>query len=767
MTDHDHEHTHDHEQEHQHGEESDSCEIDDSSCSPCSFDPSDLRPESNQAESAIDAPSVTRLAVEGVDCPDEAKLIRLALEPLPGVRKVDVNVLTGRVTIGHENDVEVATLIAMIDKTGLKAAVYKASGPSAAPDEGFSAQKKRLISVTISAIFCGIGLALEWMNLAPSSITIPIFVIAIISGGWFIYPKAFASLRRLQADMNLLMTVAVIGAAFVGEWSESAVVVLLFSISELLESYSVSRARRAIQSLLDLSPKMALVQKDGDDFEEVPVENINTDAIIAVKSGARVPLDGEVVEGESYINQAPITGESMPVAKKTGDTVFAGTINGDGSLLVKVTKAYANTMLSRMIFLIEEAQAQKAPSQKFVDRFAKYYTPAVMAVALLVFVIPPLVIGAEWGLWFYRSLVLLVIACPCALVISTPVSIVSGLTMLARRGVLVKGGGSLESIAHLRALAMDKTGTITEGKPAVQEVITLNGNDENEILRIAAAIDTHSDHPIAKAIIDHAEQKKVDYPRSDDFKTMQGRGAEASIDGHQYFVGNHRYAHELGVCSDEIETILSGIENKGLSVVVVGHQPHNDCQGEVIGILSVGDKIRDNAANAIASIHQAGIRNIVMLSGDNQRTADAVAKQVGIDHARGDLLPEDKIDAIRELLKSDTYVGMIGDGVNDAPAMAIATVGISMGAAGTDAAIEASDITLMQDDLEKVAETIKLGRRTLGIIRFNIAFALGIKAVFLILAILGTASLWMAILADTGATLLVIVNALRLLRRTK
>ncbi|MFK5923710.1 MAG: heavy metal translocating P-type ATPase, partial [Verrucomicrobiota bacterium] len=715
----------------------------------------------------IDAPVVTRLAVEGVDCPDEAKLIQQALEPVSGVLKVDVNVLTGRVTIGHENDVEVATLISLIDKTGLKAAIFKQRGPGSSDDEGFSAQKKRILSVTISSIFCGIGLVLEWMKLAEDSVTIPIFVIAIISGGWFIYPKALASLRRLQADMNLLMTVAIIGAAFVGEWSESAVVVLLFSISELLESYSVSRARRAIQSLLDLSPKMALVQQDGDQFEEVPVENINTDAIIAIKSAARVPLDGEVVEGESYINQAPITGESMPVAKKTGDTVFAGTINGDGSLLVKVTKAYANTMLSRMIFLIEEAQAQKAPSQKFVDRFAKYYTPAVMAVALLVFVVPPLVTGAEWGLWFYRSLVLLVIACPCALVISTPVSIVSGLTMLARRGVLVKGGGSLESIAHLRALAMDKTGTITEGKPAVQEIIALNGSDETEILRIAAAIDTHSDHPIAKAIIDHAQQKNIDYPRSDNFKTMQGRGAQANIDGHLYFVGNHRYAHELGVCSDQIENILSGIEKQGLSVVVVGHQPHADCQGEVIGILSVGDKIRDNAAAAIKSIHQAGIRNIVMLSGDNQRTADAVAKQVGIDQARGDLLPEDKIDAIRELLKSDTYVGMIGDGVNDAPAMAIATVGISMGAAGTDAAIEASDITLMQDDLEKVAETIQLGRRTLGIIRFNIAFALGIKAVFLILAILGTASLWMAILADTGATLLVIVNALRLLRRAR
>ena len=677
---------------------------------------------------------------------------------------MDVNVLTGRVTIGHETQVEVSTLIASIDKTGLKASIFKQPSPSTTNDKTSSAQKQRLIVVIISALTCGLGLLLSWQKLAPPSTTIPLFVIAIISGGWFIYPKAWAALQRFQADMNLLMTIAVIGAAFIGEWSESAMVVLLFSISELLESYSVSRARRAIQSLLDLTPKLALVRSGDDDFNEVPVESVSSDAVIAIKSGARVPLDGEVIEGESYINQAPITGESMPVLKKTGDTVFAGTINGDGSLLVRVTKAYADTMLARMIYLIEEAQTQKAPSQKFVDQFAKYYTPIVMILALLVFLLPPLVTGQEWGVWFYRSLVLLVIACPCALVISTPVSIVSGLTMLARRGVLVKGGVSLEAVARLRALAMDKTGTITEGKPAVQSIVALNGNSEEDILRIAAAIDTHSNHPIARAIIEHADQKNIEYPRCENYQTMQGRGAQGDIDSHSYLVGNHRFVHDLGICSEETEKILAEIESKGLSIVVVAHQPHNDCKGEIIGILSVGDKIRDNAKTAIEAIRDSGISNIVMLSGDNQTAADVIAKQVGIDQAKGDLLPEDKIDAIRDLLKSDTYVAMIGDGINDAPAMATATLGISMGAAGTDTAIEASDITLMQDDLGKVAETIHLGRRTLGIIRFNITFALGIKAVFLMLAIFGQASLWMAILADTGATLLVIMNSLRLLR---
>jgi Cd2+/Zn2+-exporting ATPase len=699
-----------------------------------------------------------------MDCPEEAKLIHQALDPLPGIVEVDVNILTGRVTIGHASQIEADTLIAAIDKTGLKAALAKPRSPSSTTGKKPGFQKNRLTAVIVSAMACGLGMLLEWLNLAPPSAIIPIFLIAIISGGWFIYPKALGALRRLQADMNLLMTIAVIGAAFVGEWSESAMVVLLFSISELLESYSVTRARRAIQALLDLSPELALVQIDGNNFAEAPVESVSQDAVISIKPATRIPLDGVVVEGNSYVNQAPITGESMPVSKNPGDTVFAGTVNSDGSLLVRVTKAYADTMLARMVYLIEEAQAQKAPSQRFIDQFAKYYTPAVIVAALLVFLLPPLITGQEWGVWFYRSLVLLVIACPCALVISTPVSIVSGLTMLARRGVLVKGGGSLEAVARLRVLAMDKTGTLTEGKPAVQSVVSLGGSSKEEILRIAAAIDTHSTHPIARAVVEYADQQGIDYPRSENFQAKQGQGAQGSIDSHTYLVGNHRFAHDLGICSDETETILAGIEADGLSVVVVAHQPHGDCQGEIIGILSIGDKIRANAKAAIAALHRSGIEKIVMLSGDNQRAADTIAAQVGIDHAFGDLLPEDKIAAVRGLLKTDTYVGMIGDGVNDAPAMAAATVGISMGAAGTDAAIEASDITLMQDDLEKVAQTIQLGRRTLGIIRFNIAFALGIKAIFLALAILGHATLWMAILSDTGATLLVIINALRLLR---
>ena len=415
--------------------------------------------------------------------------------------------------------------------------------------------------------------------------------------------------------------------------------------------------------------------------------------------------------------------------------------------------------------MVEESQAQKAPAQRFVDVFAKYYTPAVMVLALLVGLIPPLLMGAVWMDWIYRALVLLVIACPCALVISTPVSVVAGLTAMARRGVLIKGGASLEALGGLRALAVDKTGTITEGKPRVLDVVPWKDGKPDDIVRIAAAIDTHSTHPLAQAVVRHAGDKGIAFVSAENYQAKTGRGAEARIDGHDYFVGNHRFAHELGVCSPELEAALAEIEARAQSVVVVGHRPHADCQGEALGILAVGDAIRPNAVEAIKAIHAAGIKKVVMLSGDNARTANAIATQAGIDEAQGDLLPEDKIEQVKRLAAEYGKVGMIGDGVNDAPALAAADVGIAMGAAGTDTAIETADVALMRDDLGMVAEAITLGRRTLGVIRFNIIFALGIKAVFLILALLGHTSLWMAVLADTGATLLVVANALRLLRR--
>lgn len=631
-------------------------------------------------------------------------------------------------------------------------------------DHSHGSSRAESISLIVSGVLVSAGLVAEWTNALPKGGTAALSIAAMLAGGWFLLPKAGRAILKLRPDINLLVVIAAIGASVIGEFIEAAAVVFLFGVAEWLEGWADRRARRAVEALLEIAPKVASVNRDGR-FVEVPVAEVKAGETVAVKSAMSIPLDGEVVSGESAVNQAPITGESVPVDKKTGDTVFAGTINGEGSLEIRVTKVAGDTTLAKIIRLVKEAQEQKAPAQRFVDVFARYYTPAVTLVALLVFLIPPLFMNGDWSEWLYRACVLLIIACPCALVISTPVSIVAGLTALAKRGVLVKGGAHLEAIAKLKALAIDKTGTITEGKPTVQGVEPLGQNTEQQVMRIAAAIDAHSAHPLAKAVVAHADQNRVEYPRAENYQNRTGRGAEGVVDGHPHFVGNHRFTHELGVCSEDVERRLAAIESRGHSVVVVGHRPHDGCKGEVLGIIAIGDTLRANAKDAIRALHDAGVESVMMLSGDNQRTVDFIAKQVGIDDPRGDLLPDDKVGAVKSLREKYGVVGMVGDGVNDAPAMATANIGIAMGMAGTDAAIETADITLMQDDLAKIAETIRLGRRTLGIIRFNVVFSLALKLIFLILTLSGFASLWLAILADTGATLLVVANALRLLRQ--
>ena len=617
-----------------------------------------------------------------------------------------------------------------------------------------------------SGALLGSGMLLQWLKLGPPLLHTGCFALATLAGGLLVFPAAFKALKKARLDMNVLMTVAVSGAWLVGEGAEGAAVVFLFALSELLESWSVGRARRAIASLLKLTPQTALVRGADGASQEVPVADVPVGAEISVRSGSSVPLDGVVITGDSAVNQAPITGESVPVEKKPGDTVFAGTMNGEGSLIVRVSKAASDSTLARIIKLVEEAEEQKAPTQRFVDKFAAIYTPAVFVVALLVALLPPLLTGAAWSEWTYRALVLLVIACPCALVIATPVSIVSGLTALARRGVLIKGGAYLEAVGKLRALAVDKTGTITQGRPQVTGVIPIGDITEEEIMRRAAAIDAHSEHPLAKAVVAAAQAKGITWSESTQYQSVTGRGATAIIAGHPHFIGNHKMAHELGLCSPEIEAKLAEIESKGQSLAILGHTPHEGCAGAALGILSIGDTLRPEVSNALTLLHDAGIEKVVMLSGDNQRTVDAIARNAGIDEAHGDLMPEQKIEHIRRLMAEHHYVGMIGDGVNDAPALDLSSVGIDMGAIGSDTAIETADMALMKDDLTRVAEAIALGRRTLRIIQFNVTFALVVKAIFLILAFTGHTSLWLAILADTGATLLVIMNALRLLGGT-
>ncbi len=620
--------------------------------------------------------------------------------------------------------------------------------------------------VAASGILTGVGLLLHWLYPAPAWLALSAFAAATLAGGLLVFPAAWGALKKLRLDINVLMAVAVTGAWLIGEGAEAASVVFLFSLSELLESWASGRARKAVDSLLKLSPATAIVRNADGSGREVPVAEIAVGTEILVKSGSRIPLDGEVISGGSSVDQAAITGESIPVDKTVGDPVYAGTVNGEGSLTVRVTKSASESTLARIIQLVGEAEENKPPTQRFIDRFAAIYTPAVFAIALLVALVPPLLFGEPWTFWIYRSLVLLVISCPCALVIATPVSIVSGLTALARRGVLVKGGVYLESVGKLRALAVDKTGTITRGKPQVVSIISLSNLSEDEILARAAAINSHSEHPLALAITEAARARNLAIPAVTDYTSVTGRGAQARIDGHPHFIGNHHLAHDTGLCGPEVEAVLATIEEQGQSLAVVGHAPHDGCAGEILGIIAIADTLRPEVPDALRLIHAAGIEKVIMLSGDNQRTASAIARQAGIDEAVGDLMPEQKVDHVRKLVSQFTHVGMIGDGVNDAPALAVANVGFAMGAIGSDTAIETADIALMKDDLTKVADAILTGRRTLAIIRFNITFALAIKAVFIILAFLDLAGLWLAILADTGATLLVILNSLRLLGGT-
>jgi Zn2+/Cd2+-exporting ATPase len=709
---------------------------------------------STTPSSGFEAREIFRVA--GMDCSEEVAAIERALKALPGVLGVRAEIVTSKVTVFHDGKLSRSVIAETIDKSGVTVQDKKEQGSRPSGDT---------ILVATSGVATGVGLLLQWFGFRDGWQPDASFLAAIVTGGWLVIPNALRSLRSLSLDMNVLMTVAVLGAVAIGEHAEGAAVAFLFSLSELLESWSVGRARRAIGALMELTPHTALIKQEGE-WREVAATAVHPGEVFLVKPGQKAPLDGEVVNGYSSMDQSPITGESIPVEKKPGDAVFAGTINAEGVLEVRATKVAGDSTVARIIKMVEEAQQQRAPAQRFVDTFAKYYTPAVMVLAIILAIAPPLLLAQPWDTWIYRALVLLVIACPCALVISTPVSVVSGLTAMARAGVLIKGGAYLEALAGLRTLAVDKTGTITEGKPRVQEVIPWNHTPANEILGIAASLDAQSSHPLAQAVVEYARGQGTPLDATEDFRSVTGRGAEGSISGHAYFVGNHRFAHELGVCSAKLENKLAEIESSARSVVVVGHKTHGDCKGEVLGILVVGDTIRREAAEAIKQIHAAGIRKVVMLSGDNARTAEAIAKQAGIDEALGDLLPDQKIEKVRELEQTYGAVGMIGDGVNDAPALAAASVGIAMGAGGTDTAIETADVALIKDNLLMVAEAIRLGRRTLGMIRFNIAFSLAVKALFLILAVLGMTSLWLAILADTGATLLVVLNALRLLGPT-
>lgn len=592
-------------------------------------------------------------------------------------------------------------------------------------------------------------------------LTILLYASSILIGGYRLFIKGIQNLFRLQFDMGTLMTIAIIGAAAIGEWGEGATVVILFAISEALERYSMDKARQSIRSLMDIAPKQALIRR-GDEELTVPVDEIQIGDIMIVKPGQKLAMDGVVVKGTSSINQAAITGESIPVAKTVDDEVFAGTLNEEGLLEVKVTNRVEDTTIAKIIHLVEEAQAERAPSQAFVDRFAKIYTPAILVAGLLLAVVPPLLFNADWSDWIYRGLALLVVGCPCALVISTPVSIVTAIGNAARNGVLIKGGIHLEEAGALSAIAFDKTGTLTKGVPAVTDIVAFVKEKEDEYLAITAAIEKNSQHPLASAIVRKAEEKGMDIQSLavEDFTSITGKGVQAKVQGTLYYVGSPALFNELlpnGLSEDQSDLILQ-LQTQGKTVMVLGTEM------EALALIAVADEVRESSKDVIQQLHQLGIKKTVMLTGDNEATAKAIGERLGVGEIQADLLPHQKLEFIKQLRSDGSRVAMVGDGVNDAPALASSTVGIAMGGAGTDTALETADIALMADDLRKLPFTIKLSRQALRIIKQNITFSLAIKAVALLLIVPGWLTLWMAIFADMGATLIVTLNGLRLLK---
>ena len=579
---------------------------------------------------------------------------------------------------------------------------------------------------------------------------------AIWLAGFSTYRKGYAALRQGRLNISALMTVAVTGAFLIGQWPEAAMVMALYAIAELIEARAVDRARNAIKSLLDLTPDTAEVRQPDGEWKVLAAADVALEAIVRVKPGARIPLDGVVMAGNSAVNQAPVTGESMPVDKVAGDPVFAGTINGTGTLEMRVTAAASNTTLARIIQAVEQAQGSRAPTQQFVDKFAAIYTPAVFALAVAVALLTPWLMGLSWMEALYKALVLLVIACPCALVIATPVTVVSGLASAARRGILIKGGVYLEGAHKIKVIALDKTGTITEGKPRLVATEVLPSPiPQAQVLRWAGDLAGHSDHPVSTAIAQGLDRSNG---QLEQFTALPGRGIQARTDGQTLILGNHRLIEERGLCSPAIEARLAEHEAQGRTVTLLA------MDSQVLAIFAVADTIKESSRKALAELHALGVRS-VMLTGDNPATAQTIARQAGIDDARGNLLPEDKLTAIEELQTRYGTTAMTGDGINDAPALARSDIGIAMGAAGTDTAMEAADVVIMNDDLRRIPELIQLSRRTRAVLWQNIALALGIKSVFLVLSVVGDATMWMAVFADMGASLIVVFNGLRLMRK--
>ncbi|RWU23492.1 heavy metal translocating P-type ATPase [Pseudomonas alkylphenolica] len=707
------------------------------------------------SEAASDTARLSRFRIEAMDCPTEQTLIQNKLGKLDGVEQLEFNLINRILGVRHTHS-DTQAIEQAVASLGMQAEPLSDTAEQAVPEP--APVKKHWWPLALSGVAAIAAEVIHFTALAPNWVVALVALLSILCCGLGTYKKGWIALKNRNLNINALMSIAVTGAVLIGQWPEAAMVMFLFTVAELIEARSLDRARNAIGGLMQLSPDMATVQQADGQWNEVEVGQVALGVLVRLRPGERVGLDGEVVSGQSSIDQAPITGESLPVEKGPGDKVFAGTINQAGSLEYRVTAAAGQSTLARIIKAVEEAQGARAPTQRFVDQFSRIYTPAVFALALAVALIPPLFMAGAWFDWIYRALVLLVVACPCALVISTPVTIVSGLAAAARKGILVKGGVYLEGGRKLDFLALDKTGTITHGKPVQTDHVLLEPLFEGRAQAFAASLADRSDHPVSRAIAVWANEQQLPLSEVTAFEALAGRGVRGEIDGKLYHLGNHRLVEELGLCSPQLEARLDALERQGKTVVLL-----LDTSGP-LALFAVADTVKESSREAIAELHALGIKT-VMLTGDNPHTAEAIAAQVGIDHAQGNLLPADKLKAIDDLYGQGHRVGMVGDGINDAPALARAEIGFAMAAAGTDTAIETADVALMDDDLRKIPAFVRLSRQTAAILTQNIVLALGIKAVFLAITFAGMATMWMAVFADMGVSLLVVFNGLRLLRK--
>ncbi len=690
--------------------------------------------------------------IEAMDCPTEQTLIQNKLGKMKGIQKLEFNLINRVLGVWHELP-STDPIRDAIGSLGMQADLIEEGADK--ETASLPPANKPWWPLALSGVAALSAEVIHFTNAAPTWVVAIVALIAIFSGGLTTYKKGWIALKNFNLNINALMSIAVTGAVLIGQWPEAAMVMFLFTVAELIEAKSLDRARNAIGGLMQLTPETATVQQNGE-WLELEVKDIALGSVVRVKPGERIGLDGEVVAGQSSIDQAPITGESLPVEKTVGDKVFAGTINQAGSLEYKVTAAANNSTLARIIHAVEAAQGARAPTQRFVDSFSKIYTPAVFALALAIAIIPPLFMGAVWFDWIYRALVLLVVACPCALVISTPVTIVSGLAAAARKGILIKGGVYLEMGHKLDYLALDKTGTITHGKPVQTDYVLLDTSLGEQALAISASLAGRSDHPVSQAIAKAAlEGTRLPV---ETFEALAGLGVKGEVQGRLYHLGNHRLVHDAGYCSAELEAQLEALESQGKTVVLLF-----DASGP-LALFAVADTVKDSSREAIEQLHALGVKTM-MLTGDNPHTAKAIAAQVGIDQAQGNLMPTDKLQAIEALYAQGHRVGMVGDGINDAPALARAEIGFAMAAAGTDTAIETADVALMDDDLRKIPTFIRLSRDTAALLKQNIALALVIKLIFLAVTFAGMATMWMAVFADMGVSLLVVFNGLRLLKK--